>query len=327
MKLLVTGGTGFTGSRLVELLLAKGHEITILDNQEGLFYPSLAKKTKIILGSITDREPVRQSLEGVEGVFHLAAAFRKINVPDKVYWDVNVEGTRILCEESLKLPLKKFVYCSTQGVHGNIANPPGDENSPVAPVDYYQVTKYEGEKVVKSFTEKGLKSVILRPMGIYGPGDPARFLMLFRQVQKGRFPMFGDGNVLYHPVYIDNLNDSFLNAFESDKIHAETYLIGDEKYLTIKELVKKVGEALGIDVKIIHLPFLPIYLAACVCEFLCMPFKIPPPIFRRRVDWYRQNRAFKIDKAKRELGYQPKIGIEEGLKRTGQWYKENGFLN
>jgi 2-alkyl-3-oxoalkanoate reductase len=327
MKLLVTGGTGFTGSRLVEQLLAKGHEITILDNQKGLFYPSLAQKTKIILGSITDREPVRKSLEGVEGVFHLAAAFRKINVPDKVYWDVNVEGTRILCEESLKLPLKKFVYCSTQGVHGNINNPPGDENSPVLPVDYYQVTKYEGEKVVQSFTEKGLKSVILRPMGIYGPGDPARFLMLFRQVKKGRFPMFGDGNVLYHPVYIDNLNDSFLNAFDSDKIHAETYLIGDEKYLTIKELVKKVGEAMGIDVKIIHLPFLPVYLAACVCEFLCMPFKIPPPIFRRRVDWYRQNRAFKIDKAKRELGYQPKIGIEEGLKRTGQWYKENGFLN
>ncbi|MBN2143270.1 MAG: NAD(P)-dependent oxidoreductase [Candidatus Aureabacteria bacterium] len=326
MKVLITGGTGFSGSRLAEHLLAKGFEITILDNQKGLFYSSLAQKTKIILASVTDREAVRESLDGVEGVFHLAAAFRKINVPNKVYWDVNVEGTRILCEESLKHPLKKFVYCSTQGVHGDIHNPPGDENSPVLPVDYYQYTKFEGEKVVKIFSEKGLPSVILRPMGIYGPGDPARFLMLFRQVQKGFFPMFGSGNVFFHPLYVDNLNDSFVNAFESDKIHAEEYLIGDEQYLTIKELVKKVGESMGIQVKIIHLPFLPVYLTACLCEFACMPFRIPPPIFRRRVDWYRQNRAFKIDKAKNELHYQPKINLEEGLKRTAQWYKENGFI-
>ncbi|MCJ7472634.1 MAG: NAD-dependent epimerase/dehydratase family protein, partial [Actinobacteria bacterium] len=103
MRLLVTGGTGFTGSRLVEFLLEKGYEVTCLDNQKGLFFDYLAKKgAKIILGSVTDREAVRKSLEGVEGVFHLAAAFRVINVPKKVYWDTNVEGTRLLCEEILK---------------------------------------------------------------------------------------------------------------------------------------------------------------------------------------------------------------------------------
>jgi len=327
LKLLVTGGTGFTGSRLVEYLIDKGHNISVLDNQKGIFYDHLISKgASIILGSVTDRETVKKSLEDVQGVFHLAAAFRQINASRKTYWDVNVEGTRILCEESLKKPLQKFVYCSTQGIHGDIKNPPGSEDSPIVPVDYYQLTKYEGEKVVKEFAVKGLKSVIIRPTAIYGPGDPERFLYLFRFARKGKFYMFGSGKAFYHPVYIDNLCDSFYDAWESDKTHAETYIIADSEYFTIKELVKKIGQSMGIKVKFIHLPFFPLYAAACLCEFIYKPFKKSPPLFRRRVDWFRQNRAFKIDKARRELNYNPRIGIEEGLKRTAKWYKDNNYL-
>ena len=327
MKLLVTGGTGFTGSRLVEYLIDKGHHISVLDNQKGLFYDHLLKKgASIILGSVTDRETVKKSLEDVQGVFHLAAAFRQINASRKTYWDVNVEGTRILCEESLKKPIRKFVYCSTQGIHGDIKNPPGNEDSPIVPVDYYQFTKYEGEKVVKEFSEKGLKSVIIRPTAIYGPGDPERFLYLFRFARKGKFYMFGSGKAFYHPVYIDNLCDGFYAAWESDKTHAEVYIIADQEYFTIKELVKKIGQSMGMKVKFIHLPFFPLYAAACLFEFLYKPFKKSPPLFRRRVDWFRQNRAFKIDKARRELNYSPRIGIEEGLKRTAKWYKDNNYL-
>jgi nucleoside-diphosphate-sugar epimerase len=327
LKLLVTGGTGFTGSRLVEYLINKGHEVSVLDNQKGILYDYLIKKgAKITLGTVTDRETVKKCLEGVEGIFHLAAAFRQINATKKTYWNVNVEGTRILCEEALKKSLKKFVYCSTQGVHGDIKNPPGDEDSPIVPVDYYQYTKYEGEKVVREFTAKGLKSVIIRPTAIYGPGDPERFFYLFRFAKKGKFYMFGNGKALYHPVYIDNLNDGFYAAWESSRIDAEIYIIADQQYFTIKELVKKVGQSMGIKVKFIQLPFLPLYAAACLCEFICMPFKISPPLFRRRVDWYRQNRAFKIDKAIREINYNPRVGIEEGLKRTAEWYIENNYL-
>ena len=327
LKLLVTGGTGFTGSRLVEYLIDKGHDILVLDNQKGIFYDYLIKKgANIILGSVTDRETVKKALENVQGVFHLAAAFRQINASRKTYWDVNVEGTRILCEESLKKSLKKFIYCSTQGIHGDIKNPPGNEDSPIVPVDYYQLTKYEGEKVIKEFTLKGLKSVIIRPTAIYGPGDPERFLYLFRFAKKENFYMFGNGKAFYHPVYIDNLCDGFYAAWESDKINAEVYIIADEDYYTIKELVKKIGESMGTKVKFIHLPFFPLYIAACLCEFIYKPFKKSPPLFRRRVDWFRQNRAFKIDKARQELNYNPRIGIEEGLKRTAEWYKDNNYL-
>ncbi len=327
MRLLVTGGTGFTGSRLVEVLLDKGHEVTCLDNQKGLFFDDLAKKgANIIIGSITDREVVRKSLEGVAGVFHLAAAFRVINVSKKVYWDTNVEGTRLLCEEILKQKINKLVYCSTQGVHGNIENPPGSEDSPVIPADYYQFTKFEGEKVVREFAKKGLKSTIVRPTAIYGPGDPERFLFLFKLAKKKRFMMFGNGKAFYHPVYIDNLVDGFYAAFKSGRGDADTYIIADEQYFTIKELVREVGESMNIEVKFIRLPFLPLYIAACICEAVCVPLKIKPPLFRRRVDWFRQNRAFVIDKAKKELGYESKVDIKEGLKRTAQWYRDNNYI-
>ncbi|MBN1521997.1 MAG: NAD-dependent epimerase/dehydratase family protein [Candidatus Aureabacteria bacterium] len=327
MKLLVTGGTGFTGSALVSFLIEKGHEVTVLDNQKGLFYDELREKgARIILGSVTDRKAVKESLEGAEGVFHLAAAFRKINVSHDVYLHINRDGTRILCEESLKLDLRKLVYCSTQGVHGDVKNPPGDEDTPIVPADFYQYSKYEGEKVITEFAQKGLRSVIIRPTAIYGPGDPERFVHLFRLAKKGKFLMFGSGKAYYHPVYIDNLSEGFWCAFESGKFSAEPYIIADEEYFAIKDLVKKVGESMGIDVKFTHLPFFPLYAAACACEFICMPFKISPPLFRRRVDWFRQNRAFRIDKAKKDLGYQPKIGIEEGLKRTAEWYKEKGYI-
>ena len=327
MKLLVTGGTGFTGSALVEYLIDRGHSVTVLDNQKGLFYEHLLKKgANIILGSVTDREAVKKSLEEVQGVFHLAAAFRQIDAPNKTYWDINVEGTRIVCEECIDKSLKKFVYCSTQGVHGDIKNPPGDEDSPVVPVDYYQYSKFEGEKVVKEFALKGLKSVIIRPTAIYGPGDPERFLYLFRFAKKGKFYMFGNGKAFYHPVYIDNLSDGFYAAFNSDKIRGEAYIIADEEYFTIKELVSKIGESMHVSIRFIRLPFFPLYILACLLEFIYKPFKKTPPLFRRRVDWFRQKRAFKIDKAKNELNYVPGIGIEEGLRRTAVWYKDNNYL-
>ena len=327
MKILVTGGTGFAGSRLVEFLLKKGHDITCLDNQEGLFFEELAQKgARMVPGSVTDREAVKTAINGAEAVFHLAAAFRVINVPKKVYWDTNVEGTRIICEEALRQKVEKLVYCSTQGVHGNIQDPPGDEDSPVAPADYYQFSKYEGEKVVTEFADKGLKSVIIRPTAIYGPGDPERFLFLFRLAKKKRFVMFGDGRAYYHPVYIDNLVDGFYAALMGSREKAEPYIIADEEFFTIKELVKKVGQSMDKDVRFLHLPFLPLYMLAAIVEAVCVPLRIKPPLFRRRVDWFRQNRAFVIDRAKKEIGYIPRTGIDEGLKKTAEWYKQESYI-
>lgn len=327
MRILVTGGTGFTGKALVKRLLEMGHEVVALDYKEGHKTQELRDwGAEVVLGSVTDPAAVRRSMAGAEVVHHVAAAFREMDQPQSFYHDVNVGGTRNVLQAALDLGVRKVVYCSTCGVHGNVDHPPGGEDAPIQPADYYQRTKYEGEVVAREFAGQGLEVTILRPAAIYGPGDPERFFLIFRRVARGTFPMFGDGRTYYHPLYIDNLVDAFVLAMEPGKGQGQAYLIADEQYLEIEDLVRRVGKALNVDVKVPHYPVWPVVAAGHVVEKVCRPFGITPPIFPRRVDWYRQNRAFRIDKAKRDLGYQPGVGIDEGLRRTAEWYRAEGLL-
>jgi nucleoside-diphosphate-sugar epimerase len=326
MRILVTGGTGFTGTALVQRLLQEGHNVVALDYKEGLQCDALRKRgAEVIIGSVTDPAAVERSMRGVEFVFHLAAAFRELNVPDSFYDEVNVGGTRLVLHAARRAGVRKFLYCSTCGVHGNVEHPPADEDAPIRPADYYQRTKYEAEPLVKQ--EAGdMEVVILRPAAIYGPGDPERFFMIFKRVAKGTFPMFGSGRTLYHPLYIDNLVDAFLLCMPQGVGSGREYLIADEKYYAIEDIVQAVARALDVPVRIPHYPVLPVVAVGHIVEKLCKPLGITPPIFPRRVDWYRQNRAFDIGRAQRELGYRPLIELEEGLRRTGIWYREMGYL-
>jgi nucleoside-diphosphate-sugar epimerase len=138
--------------------------------------------------------------------------------------------------------------------------------------------------------------------------------------------MFGSGEITYHPVYTENLNDAFELAMEKDEAVGQTYLVADEKYYSLNDLVKMVGEAMGVKVKILHFPFTPLLVVSYLCEWICTLIRVTPPLFRRRADWYRENRGFSIEKARKELGYNPKVSLEEGLRITGEWYKENGYL-
>jgi 2-alkyl-3-oxoalkanoate reductase len=327
MRILVTGGTGFTGTALVRRLLEEGHQVVAFDYKEGLQCDALrARGAEVMIGSVTDAAAVARSMKGVEFVFHLAAAFRELNVPNSFYDEVNVRGTRVVLEAARREGVGKFVYCSTCGVHGNVDHPPAGEDAPIQPADYYQRTKYEAGPLVKREAGADMETVILRPAAIYGPGDPERFFMIFKRVAKGTFPMFGSGRTLYHPLYIDNLVDAFLLCMPSGVGHGREYLIADEKYYPIEEIVRAVGRALDVPVRIPHYPVWPVVAVGHVVEKICQPLGVTPPIFPRRVDWYRQNRAFDISRAKRELGYAPRIELDEGLHRTGAWYRQMGYL-
>lgn len=327
MKILVTGGTGFTGKALVHRLIEMGHQVVALDYKEGMKTQEIRDwGAEVVLGSVTDMNVVRQAVKGVEVVHHVAAAFRELDRPESYYYDVNVGGTRNVLQAALDEGVRKVVYCSTCGVHGNVDHPPAGEDAPIQPADYYQRTKWEAEPIAREFFERGLPTTTLRPAAIYGPGDPERFFLIYKRVAGGTFPMFGNGKTYYHPVYIDNLVDAFVLAMENGKGDGEAYLIADEHYLEIEDLVRRVGKSLGVDVKIPHYPVWPVVVAGHIVEKACKPFGINPPIFPRRVDWYRQNRAFRIDKAKRDLGYQPRIGIDEGLRRTAEWYRQEKLL-
>jgi nucleoside-diphosphate-sugar epimerase len=259
MRVLVTGGTGFTGTALVRRLREAGHEVVALDYKDGLQCDTLrAMGAEVVIGSVTDRAVVERSMRGVEYVFHLAAAFRELNVPHSFYDEVNVEGTRNVVEAALQAKVWKFVYCSTCGVHGNVDRPPANEDAPIQPADYYQRTKFEAEPLVRQLAAGKMEFVILRPAAIYGPGDPERFFMIFKRVAKGSFPMFGTGRTLYHPLYIDNLVDAFMLCLAPGVGNGREYLIADEHYYPIEEIVKAVGRALNVPLTIDHYPILPV---------------------------------------------------------------------
>jgi nucleoside-diphosphate-sugar epimerase len=151
--------------------------------------------------------------------------------------------------------------------------------------------------------------------------------MMYQRVKKGTFPFFGPGAALYHPLYIDNFVDAFLLCLTSKACKGQTYLIADANYYKIKDIVLEIAKIMGVNLKVKHYPFAPLYAVATVVELLYKPLPADPPIFRRRADWFRQNRAFKIDKARRELGYDPGVDLHEGLSRTYAWYKDNGYLD
>jgi len=285
MKVLVTGGTGFTGKALVKRLLEEKHQVIALDYREGLKTEELRRwGAEVVIGSVTERSVVDQCMKGVEVVHHLAAAFRELNVPSQYYDEVNIGGTKNVLESAFAHQVRKLIYCSTCGVHGNIDKPPAGEEAPIQPADYYQRTKYEAEPLVLRYSQRGMTTVILRPAAIYGPGDPERFAMIYKRVAKGFFPMFGSGKTFYHPLYIDNLIDAFMLAMAPGKGDGRTYLIADEEYVTIEMLVKKVAESLNKPVKVPHYPIAPLVIAGHLCEKACKPFGIAPPIFPRRVD-------------------------------------------
>ena len=325
-KHLVTGATGFTGFNLAKRLANEGEEVVGLDIQKGYGEELEKLGVEIILGSVNDRELVDKLLQGVDYIHHVAAAFREINLPKQVYWDANVESNRLLIETAEKHGIKKYILTSTCGVHGHITDPPANENAPIKPRDYYQVTKYEGEKLAKELCAKyEIPFVVVRPAGIYGPGD-TRMLRMFKLINSGKFFMIGSGESHYHLVYIDNLVDAYLLCTEKKEAIGQTYLIADGECYTLNKLAAIIASTLETSIPRWHLPVWPFWAAGYLCEAICTPFRIEPPIFRRRVDFFVSERYFNISKAKQEIGYEPKIDVKTGVKLTSEWYKERGYL-
>jgi dihydroflavonol-4-reductase len=196
----------------------------------------------------------------------------------------------------------------------------------LAPGDVYQRTKLEAEQLAEAFGRRQrLEVVIARPIGIYGPGD-RRFLKMFRGLARGNFPMLGRGDVFYHLTYIDDLVRGFELCGHVAAAAGRTYILAGPEYTTLNELVSLVASELGVPPPRRHYPVWPVWLAGAMCEGVCMPFGVEPPLFRRRVDFYRKSRAFDTTRARRELGYNPTIDLKTGIHRTAVWYREQRLL-
>ena len=323
---LVTGANGFTASYVCRQLIEKGYKVLGLVRKNADMKLIEGVPVEFNYADLAVDKDFSSIMDGIDVVYHIAAAYRTENVPRRYFWDVNVEGTRKLLEAAKKAGVKKFVHSSTVGVQGYIKNPPAKEEDPYNPGDYYQESKVDGEKLVLEFYKREkLPISIVRPVGIYGPGD-TRFLKLFKHINNGKFRMIGNGNVLYHMTFVEDLARGFILAGEKDESVGEVFTIGGEGFLTLVELVEKIARILRKPVPKTKIPVWPVWFGGLLCEIVCKPFGISPPIYRRRVDFFVKDRAFDISKAKRVLGYSPKFSLDEGLRITADWYLKNKWL-
>ena len=326
MKVLVTGATGFTGSVLARKLFAAGHEVKAFVRNSSKMTFEHASEMEVVEGDITDTEKMKEAVKDVDWVFHIAALFRQAGIPDKVYYDVNVQATLDLLAAAKAAGVKRFVHCSTVGVHGHIEDPPADEEYRFSPGDIYQVTKLEGEQKALQFgKEHDFPVSVVRPGPIYGPGD-LRLLKLFKLASKSVTPILGDGKIFFNMVYVEDLADIFILAAEKDEAIGEVFLGAGPENIRLNEIVDIIATLLGRPTRKIHLPVWPFQLAGTLCEKICIPLKIEPPIYRRRVDFFVKSRIFTIDKGRKVLGWDPKFNYEKGLAATVDWYKQENLL-
>lgn len=326
MRVALTGASGYTGGHILRKLLARGDSVTALV-REGSITPALqASGARIVTGALGSADDARRFVAGCDAVMHVAAVYRTAGHPDSYYRQINVEGTRQLLDAAAEAGVRRFVHTSTVGVHGDVKHPPADENSPIAPSDIYQETKAEADAMAREFGRaRGIEVAIVRPGAIYGPGE-TRLLKVFRGIARGRYAVVGRGTPHYHLVYIDDLVDGFLLALDRRNAAGETFIIAGPSSLSQDDLAREVARATGGSVWPFHIPAWPIQRLGDFVEAICVPLGIEPPIHRRRVDFWVKNRSFSIEKARRLLGYDPKVGTTEGIRRTAQWYREHGWL-
>jgi nucleoside-diphosphate-sugar epimerase len=324
---LITGAGGFTGVALARTLAGGGRAVRGLVRQPAGSAELTAAGVEVLAGDVRDESVVRRALHDVELVYHLAAVFRRAGVPDSEYRSVHVDATRLLVEAAADAGVRRVVHCSTVGVHGDVqGDAPATEDAPFHPMDIYQQTKLEGEWMARETARRvGLQVTVVRPGPIYGPGD-RRLFKLIGGVARRRFRLLGDGRPRFQMVYVDDLIDGFVLAGEHPEAHGRTYILTGLEAPTLRELVDEIAEVAKVPPPKLRLPVWPFWLLGAACEAVCVPLRIEPPIFRRRVKFFTSNRWFDISRARHELGFVPKVGLREGLLRTIDSYRRLGWV-
>ncbi len=324
MNILITGGTGFIGSRLALRCISNGHKVRVLgqENTEAEKENNkLIQKQgiEVIVGSLSDNSLLNNAVKNVDLIFHLAAAQHEMNIPDQKFWDVNVTGTKNLLEAAINSKVKRFIYGSTIGVYGSMSGVI-DENSPCNPTNIYGKTKLEAEKLVLSYNSK-LPTVAVRIPETYGPGD-RRLLKAFKGIKKNMFFIIGKGKNLHHLIYVEDLIDGFLLAAKKDEAVGKVFLLGGPNPITTNEMVKIIAESLGAQVPKFHIPLIPMLFTAAVLENVLRPLGIQPPLHRRRMDFFVKSFSLSTEKAKKILGFNPSYNFRKGIDETRDWYNE-----
>jgi nucleoside-diphosphate-sugar epimerase len=327
-RVLVTGASGYTGTVLVKKLVAQGAAVRAIARTSSNLGPFQGLPVEWIRGDVFDPETVSKAAQGVEYAIHVAAAYREAKITDETYHKVHIESTKLLAHALVGTSgFKRFVHVSTVGVHGHIDKPPADENYRFSPGDIYQRTKADAEAWIREFAAANdFPVAVVRPAAIYGPGDK-RLLKVFKMASKPIFPLFGRGQGLYHLIHVDDLTDIFVLAALHPAAAGEAFIAGNAAPSRLQDIATTIADEVGNkSMRFIRFPAWPLFVAADICEAICRPLGIEPPIYRRRVAFFTKDRAFNTSKLQRLLGYTNRVRVEEGLRSTARWYRGAGWL-
>ena len=328
MKFLITGTTGFIGPHLVKRLVDDRHTCRCLVRNSSNAEPLKALGVELVEGDITRSETLEGIGDGIDTILHLATLGHTSNftVTETMFQAINVDGALNVMKEASRAGVSKIVHCSTVAAMGICSEVPADESSVCNPHHPYGRSKLRAEQAIqKLISEKGLPAVIVRFSMVYGPGDPRDILKLTRLARKGLFPKIGGRPKLTPLIHVEDAVEGLLLAGEKGRV-GETYLITNRESLPFDDLRKIFQKALEISRLPLYVPEWLGLAAASVLEKSFMLAGKSPPVSRKNIESTLADRVFSIEKAQKELGFNPQIDPAKGLTETVAWYKEQGWV-
>lgn len=331
MKVLVTGASGFLGGHLVEELVRRGYSVRAFVRRTSDTRLLRELEVEISVGDITAPETLPPAMRGVDAVVHLAAYYTFFGKRE-LYELVNVKGTEWVARAALESGVKRFIYCSSTEAIGPVKNPPGDENSPLNPQFEYGRSKARAEEVVRRLAREGLEYTIVRPSGIYGPRnvDDVAYWFITSYAKGGLASLVkvGTGENLVQFAHVKDVVQGFLLVLEKEVAVNQVYIISEDRWYTYNQVYQILHELTGKGPPKLSLP-------PALAKLLLTPLELydivkgEGNIMHRRalVDAVTVDRAYSVEKAKRELGYQPRYDLRSGLRETIEWYREHGYLD
>lgn len=329
MTVLVTGAPGWLGTRLIERLKENDKKV------RALVLPTVdvseLKKIgvdEIVYGDITKKDSLNKAVDGIETVFHCAGMIHPKLFRSKDFYMINRDGTKNLIDVSVNAGVKKFIYISSNSAQG--VNVSRDrlmkESDKERPYTDYGKSKYMAEQIVKEFQALGkIDTVIIRPCWFYGPRLPKRMIKLMDMIKNGKVLLFGDGKNIRSMTHIDNLIDALMLVEKNKKAVGQTYWIADERPHTTIEIYEEIAKNLGVkNLKIRRTPKI-LSRVLEVFDILLGKFGIYEINIHVGGEMSRDI-GCSIEKAKQELGYEPKVSFEEGIKDSVEWAKEQGLV-
>jgi len=322
MQAFVTGASGFIGTRLVRRLAAEGRRVIALDLATPL---SPAPGIEVVVGDIRDPGPWKNALAGTDVLFHLAAALGASRLSGAAFLEINAGGTEAVLEAAREAGVGKTVHVSSAGVIGAVK--PGaiaDEDTLPNPRNDYDLSKLEAERIALDFARRGMEVFVARPGWVYGPGDRRTFKVI-KAINDRRFALVAPDRGRQTPVFIDDLVDGLLLAAEKGRRGEIYHLTGDE-VLTVRRMAGLIAEACGVPTPRLRIPVLPARLAAWALEKAFAPLGKEAPLNPSRLAFFLDPKALSNAKARRELGFRPKVDFRTGAARAVAWYREQGWL-